>query len=129
MLQTLVANEFLKLQLIRKSHFSPPVFIDQGMKHVSFHYYCFVTINIIFIFIIIIIHESIIYIFVFAVLQLILTYFVVTIIQYYIKLFHINLHTYYNFIITTSFRLPRSLLLVPFLFFFPFYHNFSLQFT
>ena len=110
MLQTLVANEFLKLQLIRKSHFSPPVFIDQGMKHVSFHYYCFVTINIIFIFIIIIIHESIIYIFVFAVLQLILTYFVVTIIQYYIKLSYkssylLQLHNYYQFHTTRIFTI------------------------
>ena len=110
MLQTLVANEFLKLQLIRKSHFSPPVFIDQGMKHVSFHYYCFVTINIIFIFIIIIIHESIIYIFVFAVLQLILTYFVVTIIQYYVKLSYkssylLQLHNYYQFHTTRIFTI------------------------
>lgn len=128
MLQTLVANEFLKLQLIRKSHFSPPVFIDQGMKHVSFHYYCFVTINIIFIFIIIIIHESIIYIFVFAVLQLILTYFVVTIIQYYIKLSYkssylLQLHNYYQFHTTRIFTIRFIFI------FFLFYHNFSLQFT
>lgn len=128
MLQTLVANEFLKLQLIRKSHFSPPVFIDQGMKHVSFHYYCFVTINIIFIFIIIIIHESIIYIFVFAVLQLILTYFVVTIIQYYIKLSYkssylLQLHNYYQFHTTRIFTISFIFI------FFLFYHNFSLQFT
>ena len=128
MLQTLVANEFLKLQLIRKSHFSPPVFIDQGMKHVSFHYYCFVTINIIFIFIIIIIHESIIYIFVFAVLQLILTYFVVTIIQYYIKLSYkssylLQLHNYYQFHTTRIFTISFIFIL------FLFYHNFSLQFT
>ena len=128
MLQKLVANEFLKLQLIRKSHFSPPVFIDQGMKHVSFHYYCFVTINIIFIFIIIIIHESIIYIFVFAVLQLILTYFVVTIIQYYIKLSYkssylLQLHNYYQFHTTRIFTISFIFI------FFLFYHNFSLQFT
>ena len=128
MMQTLVANEFLKLQLIRKSHFSPPVFIDQGMKHVSFHYYCFVTINIIFIFIIIIIHESIIYIFVFAVLQLILTYFVVTIIQYYIKLSYkssylLQLHNYYQFHTTRIFTISFIFI------FFLFYHNFSLQFT
>lgn len=127
-MQTLVANEFLKLQLIRKSHFSPPVFIDQGMKHVSFHYYCFVTINIIFIFIIIIIHESIIYIFVFAVLQLILTYFVVTIIQYYIKLSYkssylLQLHNYYQFHTTRIFTISFIFI------FFLFYHNFSLQFT
>ena len=127
-MQTLVANEFLKLQLIRKSHFSPPVFIDQGMKHVSFHYYCFVTINIIFIFIIIIIHESIIYIFVFAVLQLILTYFVVTIIQYYIKLSYkssylLQLHNYYQFHTTRIFTISFIFIL------FLFYHNFSLQFT
>lgn len=127
-MQTLVANEFLKLQLIRKSHFSPPVFIDQGMKHVSFHYYCFVTINIIFIFIIIIIHEPHLHICICCNatgIDLLRGYNYSILYQTisYKSSYLLQLHNYYQFHTTRFFTITFIFI------FFLFYHNFSLQFT